>query len=383
MTNIQCLRRNSSFNICGCIGFTYLPFEILKGGRIMVFDKIQDYSFEQISFCHDKETGLKAIIVIHDTTLGPAAGGSRLMDYSSEEEALIDGLRLARGMSRKNSLSGANLGGAKAVIIAKPEQKTEAMLGAYGKFVAKMNGRFITGQDAGLGVEDAKIIAQESNYVMGVKDTYGEPSRVTAHGVMSGIRACAKDVFGSSRLAGRKVAIQGVGAVGYFLARELHEDGAKLIVTDISDAALQKIAEELPVTVVPMDEIYGVECDIFSPCALGAVINDETISRFKCKVIAGAANNQLMEYRHGDELHKKGILYAPDYAINAGGVYYVMAEMNQIEVATTSGLMEAVEGIGATTRRIVEASKRTGEPTHKIADSLADERIRNKRHIEA
>ena len=342
----------------------------------MVFEKIQEYGCEEIAFCYDENTGLKAIIVIHDTTLGPALGGTRLWDYPTEEEALIDALRLARGMTRKASISGVDAGGAKAVIIAKPEQKTGALLRAYGRFVATFHGCFITGEDVGISIEDARIIAKETDYVLGISEEVGDPSPFTAHGVVSGMRACTREVFGTPNLSGLKIAIQGVGAVGYNLARILAREGAELIVTDIREELTNKIAGELGAKVVSPEEIYSVECDVFAPCALGASINDETIPQLRCRVVAGSANNQLKENAHGDELHRRGILYAPDYAINAGGLISAYIDWKE---PTTEGIMKKVQEIEHRIGEIISASKKTGEPTHTIAHKVADERIQRKK----
>jgi leucine dehydrogenase len=342
----------------------------------MVFEKIREYGCEEIAFCYDENTGLKAIIVIHDTTLGPALGGTRLWDYPTEEEALIDALRLASGMTHKSSISGVDAGGAKAVIIAKPEQKTEALLRVYGRFVDTFHGRFITGEDVGISIEDARIIAKETEYVLGISEEVGDPSPFTAHGVVSGMRACTNEVFGTSSLSGLKVAIQGVGAVGYNLARILRQEGAELIAADIREELTNKIASELGAKVVSPEEIYSVECDVFAPCALGAIINDETIPQLRCRVVAGSANNQLKENAHGDELHRRGILYAPDYAINAGGLISAYIDWKE---PTTEGIIKKVEEIEDRIGEIISASKKTGEPTHTIADKIADERIQKKK----
>jgi leucine dehydrogenase len=342
----------------------------------MVFDKIQEYGCEEVAFFYDENTGLKAIVVIHDTTLGPALGGTRLWDYSSEEEALIDALRLAQGMTRKSSISGVDAGGAKAVIIAKPEQKTEAFLRAYGRFVDTFHARFITGEDVGISIEDARIIGKETEYVLGISEEVGDPSPFTAHGVMSGMRACTREAFGTNSLSGLRIAIQGVGAVGYNLARMLHQEGAELIVTDIREERTKKAASELGAKVVAPEEIYSVECDVFAPCALGAIINDETIPQLKCRVVAGSANNQLQENAHGDELHRRGILYAPDYAINAGGLISAYIDWKE---PTTEGIMKKVEEIENRIGKIISASKKIGEPTNTIADEVADERVRRKK----
>jgi leucine dehydrogenase len=345
----------------------------------MVFEKMRAYGCEEVAFCWDEATGLKAIVVIHDTTLGPALGGTRLWDYPTEEEALIDALRLARGMTRKASISGVAAGGSKAVIIAKQEQKTEAFLRAYGGFVDTFHGRFITGEDVGISIEDARTIAKETEYVLGISEEVGDPSPFTAHGVVSGMRACTREVFGSPSLSGLKIAIQGVGAVGYNLARILHQEGAELIVADIREELTTNIAGELGAAVVSPEEIYSVECDVFAPCALGAIINDETIPQLKCSIVAGSANNQLKENAHGYQLHRREILYAPDYAINAGGLISAYIDWKK---STPEGIMKEVQEIENRIGEIITASKKTGEPTHIIADKIADEQVQKKKKTE-
>jgi len=337
----------------------------------MIFDKLQDYGCEQITFFQDKASGLKAIIAIHDTTLGPAWGGTRLWDYDSEQEALTDVLRLARGMTRKASISGIDVGGGKAVIMARPEQKSEALLRAHGRCVESFKGRFMTGEDVGIGVEDVEIMHTETEHVAGTKGV-GDPSPFTAHGVLFGMRACAKDVYGTNSLSDLKVAIQGLGHVGYNLARELHEEGAELIVTDIRQELTERVSQDFGAQVVPPEEIYSVACNIFAPCALGAIINDETIPKLRCTIVAGAANNQLEEPRHGRLLFERGIRYAPDYVINAGGLIVIYMEKKGSSLEETMKAIEQIEGrIG----EIISVSKESHKPTYEIADQLADERV--------
>jgi leucine dehydrogenase len=342
----------------------------------MLFEKLENYDCERIAFFYDKGAGLKAIIAINDTTLGPAWGGTRLWNYRDEEEALIDVLRLSKGMTRKSSISGLDAGGAKAVIIAKPEQKTEALLRAHGRCVETFKGGFITGEDMGIGIEDAKIMHKETEYVVGISKEVGDPSPFTAHGVVCGMRACAKDVYGSSNLSGLKVAIQGVGHVGYNLAKELHKEGSKLIVADIREELAKRVFQEFGAKVVPAEEIYSVDCDIFAPCGLGATINDETIPKLKCKIIAGSANNQLEENRHGRILHEKGIRYAPDYVINAGGLIAIYMESKH---STAEEGIKKVEEIEEKIDTIIAVSKEHNEPTYEIANKLADKRVSDKK----
>jgi leucine dehydrogenase len=342
----------------------------------MIFENLEDYGCEEIIFFWDRKTRLKAIVAIHDTILGPAFGGTRLWNYHNEEEALTDVLRLSRDMSRKASITGLDCGGGKGVIIADQRNKTEAMIRAYAQFIDTLKGRFLTGEDVGIDVKDTRIMKKETNYIVGASEKVSDPSIFTAYGLTYGIKACAKEVFGSSKLSGLRVAIQGVGHVGYNLAKELSKEGVELIVSDIREELTKRAANEFGAKVVSIEEIYSVDCDFFSPCALGAIINNETIPKLKCKIVAGSANNQLEENAHGDELHKRGILYAPDYLINAGGLISVYMEWKQ---STVEEIMKKVEEIEDRMKKIISISRTTGEPTYKIAHKLADERIMNKR----
>ena len=262
-----------------------------------LFRYMEKYDYEQVIVCHDKSSGLKAFIAIHNTTLGPALGGLRMWPYESEEEALEDALRLARGMTYKNAAAGLNFGGGKAVIIGDPKKdKSEALLRAFGRYVQSLNGRYITAEDVGTTVHDMDIIHEETDYVTGLSPAYGSsgnPAPVTAYGIYLGMKAAAKEAFGSDDLSGKTVAIQGAGNVAYNLSKHLHEEGASIIVTDINKTAVQRVVSEFGAKAVDVNDIYAVDCDIFSPCALGGIINDETILQLKAKVIAGSANNQL------------------------------------------------------------------------------------------
>lgn len=342
-----------------------------------IFKNMEKYDYEQLVFCQDNVSGLKAIIAIHDTTLGPALGGTRMWPYTSEEDAIIDVLRLSRGMTYKNAAAGLNLGGGKAVIIADPKtDKSEALFRAFGRFVESLNGRYITSEDVGICVEDMDIVRKETRHVNGVgaiAGASGDPSPVTAFGVLQGIKACAKAVWGSEKLKGKKVAIQGLGHVGYYLAKHLHDEGANLVVTDINDENIERVVKATGAQVVSPADIYGVDCDIFAPTALGAIINDETIPKLKCKIIAGAANNQLKEERHGDILHSKGILYAPDYIINAGGVINAADEFNGDY--NRERALKAVKIVYRNLEEIIEISQRDNIPTYKAANILAERRI--------
>lgn len=341
-----------------------------------IFEALGKYDYEQLVFCHDEASGLKAIICIHDTTLGPALGGARMWMYESEEEAIIDVLRLARGMTYKNAAAGLNLGGGKAVIIGDPRKdKSEALFRAFGRYIQGLNGRYITAEDVGTSVEDMDIIHMETRYVTGISPAFGSsgnPSPVTAYGVYRGMKAAAKVAFGDDSLKGKVIAIQGVGNVAYSLCKYLVEEGAKLVVTDINKENVNRAVQEFGAEAVSPDSIYDVECDIFSPCALGAIINDETIERLKCKVIAGSANNQLKEDRHGDMLEQKGIIYAPDYVINAGGVINVADELQGYN---RERAMKKVEAIYDNILKVFEIAKRDGIPSYQAADRMAEERI--------
>ncbi|MEB2280799.1 MULTISPECIES: Glu/Leu/Phe/Val dehydrogenase [Lysinibacillus] len=341
-----------------------------------IFKYMEKYDYEQLVFCQDEASGLKAIIAIHDTTLGPALGGARMWTYASEENAIEDALRLARGMTYKNAAAGLNLGGGKTVIIGDPfKDKNEEMFRALGRFIQGLNGRYITAEDVGTTVTDMDLMHEETNYVTGISPAFGSsgnPSPVTAYGVYRGIKAAAKEAFGSDSLEERTISVQGLGNVAYKLCEYLHNEGAKLVVTDINQAAIDRVVNDFGATAVAPEEIYSQEVDIFSPCALGAILNDETIPQLKAKVIAGSANNQLQDSRHGDYLHELGIVYAPDYVINAGGVINVADELYGYN---RERAMKRVEGIYDSIEKIFEISKRDGIPTYVAANRLAEERI--------
>ncbi len=340
-----------------------------------IFKIMQEYDYEQLIFCQDKSSGLKAIIAIHDTTLGPALGGTRIYDYKTDEEAIIDALRLARGMTYKNAAAGLNLGGGKAVIIGDPKKiKSEALFRAFGRFVEGLNGRYITGEDMNMTQKDAAYINCETDYIVGLETGSGNPSPMTAYGVFKGMQAAVNEVYGSDDLEGKTVAIQGLGAVGRILAELLYEAGAKLIVTSRDQAKVAKAVAELGATAVGPDEIYGVECDVFSPCAIGAIINDKTIEQLKCKIIAGPANNQLAEPRHGDILHERGILYVPDYVINSGGVINIIDDISGREYSKENAMKNTAKIYDAC-KKVFELAKRHGIPTYKAADKMVEERI--------
>jgi leucine dehydrogenase len=349
---------------------------------MQLFQYLEKYDYEQVVFCQDEASGLKAIIVIHDTTLGPALGGCRMWTYANEEDAIMDALRLARGMTYKAAAAGLNLGGGKTVVIGNPKtDKSEALFRALGRFIQSLNGRYITAEDVGTNVHDMDTIHMETNYVTGISQAYGSsgnPSPVTAFGVFRGIQATAKEALGTDDLAGKTVAIQGLGSVGYSLAEHLHAAGARLIVTDINQDALKRAQMELGARVVSPAEIFEVECDIFSPCALGAVINDDTVERLRCAAVAGSANNQLAEERHGDRLHERGILYAPDYVINAGGLINVADELEGYNAERAKKKVEQIYNIMT---EIYNIAKRENLPTYRAADRMAETRIEQMRKV--
>jgi leucine dehydrogenase len=350
--------------------------ELGKEKHMQLFEKLAEYRYEQLVFCHDKATGLRAIVAIHDTTLGPALGGCRMYPYVTEEDALVDVLRLARGMTYKAAASGLNLGGGKSVIIGDPRtDKSEALFRSFGRYIETLGGRYIVAEDVGTSTEDANFIRVETSYVVGVDVTRGgsgDPSPFTALGVLQGMRACIEDVFGTTSLEGRTVAVQGLGHVGYNLCRLLHGEDARLIVTDVDRRAVERVVGEFGAKAVDPDEILTIPCDVFAPCALGAVLNDATVPDLRCQIVAGSANNVLAESRHGGALADRGILYAPDYVINAGGLINVADELEGYnERRATKRVMRIEDRI----RRILAISRRDGVPTNVAADTLALERI--------
>ncbi|GAA0602837.1 branched-chain amino acid dehydrogenase [Virgibacillus siamensis] len=341
-----------------------------------IFKYMEKYDYEQLVFCQDENSGLKAVIAIHDTTLGPALGGTRMWTYSSEEDAIEDALRLAKGMTYKNAAAGLNLGGGKTVIIGDPKKdKNPEMFRAFGRYIQSLNGRYITAEDVGTTVHDMDLIHMETDHVTGISPEFGSsgnPSPVTGYGVYKGMKAAAMEAFGTDSLEGRTVAIQGVGNVAYAVCEHLYKEGAEIIVTDINQDAVQRAVDAFDAKAVEPDDIYSVDCDIYAPCALGATINDETIPQLKAKVIAGSANNQLKTSEHGDIIHEKGIVYAPDYVINSGGVINVADELNGYN---ESRAMRKVETIYDSLMRVFEISKRDNIPTYAAADRMAEERI--------
>jgi len=344
-----------------------------------VFSHAENYNHEQVVFCRDDESGLRAIIAIHNTTLGPALGGCRFYPYPSEADALRDVLRLSRGMTYKAACAGLNLGGGKAVIIGDPRKdKSEALLRSFGKFVNSLGGRYITAEDSGTAVSDMDFISMETDHVCGVSmfaGGSGDPSPVTAWGVFHGIRAACKEVFGSADLTGKKVAVQGVGNVGVHLVKYLHDAGASTVITDVDKGRVDKLAGDLGCDVVGIDEIYAVDADVFAPCALGAVLNDKTIPRLKVPIVAGGSNNQLENMpRHGSMLREREILYAPDYVINAGGLINVYAEISD---APREKALRDAENIYVTLREIFALAREHAITTAEASNLVAEARVKS------
>ena len=337
-------------------------------------EMIREYGHEQVAFFNNEKAGLKCIIAIHNTNLGPALGGCRLWPYKSEEEALFDVLRLSRGMSHKNAIAGLPVGGGKGVIIAEPSQKTEDLFEAYGECVESLGGRYLTAEDVNTNTHDADIMLRKTDYVVGRANVSGDPSPFTAIGVFEGIKATAKFLNGTDDLKGLKIAVQGLGKVGYDLASRLHDAGAELIICNHSNEAIRnQAAEEFNAKVVPFKDIYSQECDIFAPCALGAVVNPDTIPQFKCKAIAGAANNVIYDYECGVALKRKGIVYAPDFIINGGGV--INAAQEAFTTYDKEKVLKQVKNIYNTVYEVLEESKATGDPEGVIATRRAEEII--------
>lgn len=340
-----------------------------------VFQDLETYGHEQVSFFHDKESGLKAIIGIHSTVLGPSLGGCRMWKYTDEQAALRDVLRLSRGMTYKAAVAGLKLGGGKAVVMADARtEKTPAMLKAFAKSVDSLGGKYITAEDVGMTVADIDAMRGITNYAVGGSNEggSGDPSGMTAFGVFQGMKAALKFAGFGERFEGIKVAIQGVGNVGYHLASYLSAAGAKLIVTDIYPTQIEKVVQEFGAEVVAPDQIYAADCDVFAPCALGAILNARTIPQLKCKIVAGSANNQLETDADGFELQGRGIVYAPDYAINSGGLINVAAELDGYNHERVLGKVSQVYN---TIASILESSHAEGILPHQAADALAERKL--------
>lgn len=339
-----------------------------------VIQQMSKYDHEQLLFCNDNATGLKAIIAVHNTTLGPALGGTRMWQYNNEAEALNDVLRLSRGMTYKNAVAGLNLGGGKAVIIGDSRKiKSEALFRRFGKFVESLGGKYITAEDVGISPKDMTWVNMETNNVVGLPGKSGDPSPVTAYGVYMGMKASVKQLTGSDSLSGKKVAVQGVGHVGEYLVGHLAKENAEIFITDIHQPTLERIAKEYGAKVVAPEDIYDIDMDIYAPCALGATVNDETLAKLKCSIIAGAANNQLKdEIVHGKAVLERGMLYAPDFVINAGGVINCYSEVKGYD--QDWGMIKAEE-IFDTTTSILKRSADDKVSTAIIANKIAEERI--------
>lgn len=336
--------------------------------------------FEDIIYCRDKKVGLNAIIAIHDTTLGPATGGTRMYPYENEKDALTDVMRLAKGMTYKAAISHLPFGGGKSVIIGDPgKEKTPALLKRFGEFVENLDGRYICAKDVGINSADLRTISTRTKHILGVegtKNSSGDPSPATAFGLLYGIRAIAKEILGKISLEGLRFAIQGVGSVGYYIAKELYQERASLVICDIDQRAIDRCLKELKAEVVTPEKIYDVTCDFFSPCALGAILNPETIPRLKCKIVAGAANNQLASPEDGQRLAEKRIFYAPDYVINAGGLINIAEEQVGYDKKRA---FDHVARIYQTMIKIIHRSQKSNIPPFIMADRIAEEIVIRKK----
>ena len=344
-----------------------------------IFEVMVAKEHDQLVFWSDVASGYRGIIAIHDTTLGPALGGTRFWNYASEAEAITDVLRLARGMTYKAAITGLALGGGKSVIIGDNHTtEREAIFRAHGRAVESLGGRYITAADVGTSVDDMEYLRKETEWVTGLHGRSGSPAPITAFGVCQGIKACARFRYGQETLEGRHVVVQGLGHVGYHLCKHLAEEGARLSVADIEDERVRKAVADFGATAVAPDDVYGIDADIFSPCALGAVINDDTLDRLKVDIVAGSANNQLAETRHGKALHERGIVYAPDYVINAGGICSVYGEL---EGWTAEQSMEKAGGIYECLLQVLGHALVEDIPTSRAADDMARRRIAEARRV--
>jgi leucine dehydrogenase len=350
-----------------------------------ILDQLTALGHKKVVFCNDPDTGLKAIIAIHDTTLGPALGGTRMWNYQTEEEALEDVLRLSRGMTYKAAITGLNLGGGKAVIIGDSRKgKSEAMMRSYGRFIKNLNGEFITAEDVGTTTRDMEFIRMETQHVTGVPESIGgagDPAPYTAKGVYLGIKACVKEVFGTDMLAGRSVVVQGIGNVGEHLVELLRNENVEVFISDINEDRLQDVARRYKAKPIEADKIFGLDADIYAPCALGATVNERTIEKMKFSIIAGSANNQLADEQvQGKMLLKKNILFAPDYLINAGGLINCYSELTGYGKKRT---MQLTENIYDATRNVIQMSKKENIPTIVAANRIAEQRIINIKKIKS
>ncbi len=349
---------------------------------VQIFERIAGHDYEQVVFSHDRRTGLRSVIAIHSTRLGPGLGGTRFYPYDSEDAAVTDVLRLARGMTYKSAAAGLDLGGAKAVIIGDPAvDKTEGLLRAYARFVESLGGRYITAEDVGTTQADMDLIRRETGYVTGVSRGLGgsgDPSEATAYGVLHAMQAVAGRLWGSRELAGRHVVVSGVGKVGYALCRHLVEARARLTVADVVPAAVERAVSAFGAEEVAAEKAHSIECDIFSPCALGGVLNPTTIPELRCASVVGSANNQLAEPDDADRLARAGVVYAPDYVVNAGGVINIAEELVGYSRERAYG---NIRRIGDTTAAVLDAAAAEGITTASAADRLAEQRIAELSHV--
>ena len=343
-----------------------------------VFDYLVRYGYKKLVLCTNRDVGLRGVIAIHSTDLGPATGGLRMWTYASEEEAIMDALRLARGMTYKYAAAGVNLGGGKAVIIGDPRtEKTEGLLRAMGRFIQSLGGEYQTGEDVGTTLDDMEVLYGETEYVVTLPEHCGGAGPIgpaTAYGVQQAIKACCEEVYGSESLKGRRVALQGLGAVGWPALEGLIKEGAKVVVADIDRAKVDRARRQFGVKAVPAGEIHAQPCDIFAPYALGGILNDKTIPELRCKIVCGSANNQLGEERHGDQLAKRGILYAPDYIANAGGTVYDTDRLQKGGFSRERAWRN-VGRIRERMKEVIALARRERIPTWRAADRLAEERL--------
>jgi leucine dehydrogenase len=346
--------------------------------NVQIFDRLGGDDYEQVVFCHDRPSGLRAIVAIHSTVLGPALGGTRFYPYRDEDDAVEDVLRLARGMTYKSAAAGLDLGGGKAVIIGDPATvKSEALIRAYARFVDALGGRYVTAEDVGTTQADMDLIRRETRQVTGVSRALGgsgDPSEATAYGVLHAMKAVAKRAFGAAELEGRHVVVSGVGKVGYALARHLIEERARVTVADVNEAAIARAAKDFGAEIAPAEKAHAVECDIFSPCALGAVLNPATIPELRCRAVVGSANNQLATSECAELLERQGVLYAPDFIVNAGGVINIAEELSPAGYHRERAYA-AVRSIFTTTTRVIETAASEGITTAAAAEHVAERRI--------
>lgn len=352
--------------------------ELNKTKESDVFNMLSENNHEQVVFCNDEETGLKAIVAIHNTVLGPAMGGTRMWMYNNEAEAVNDALRLSRGMTYKNAISGLNIGGGKAVIFGDAKtMKSEALMRKFGRFVENLNGKYITAEDVGISTKDMEYIKMETNNVVGLPHSMGgsgDPSPFTAYGVYLGMKAAAKKAYGSDSLEGKKVSLQGVGHVGEYVLDYIVKEGAKVTISDYYEDRVKEVKAKYNVDSCGLDEIYDLDVDIYAPCALGATVNTDTIGRLKVDIIAGAANNQLGDENiHGDMVKDKGMIYVPDFLINGGGIINCFLEYEGSYSEERSKSM--AENIYNQTLNIIDTSNNEGIHTQKAAMKIAQKRI--------